>query len=870
MLEQGSACFKKKDWKRIGPSINTSLALTDLKTCADSFYIKDVAVWVPHLLLPNHIPCCPHCGRSDCVDLSKAEFVARPKILHGIRSHRYLDTMMYKCVKCSKSFTGYNPQSLEKDATKVLGVFTFFVCRGFALDEECYSCITNHSHDTTASIHRRVALAHTDQFLDDSLFYYRCCCADKITKESPRGTVPGDRRQRTIDYILTCHKDTPEEKKRKTLMTTLKAKQWELRSKKSAFENDIKFIRVFEQKKNRNAINLPFKGIGKAKLLLMIGEGIATARQLLDYDFDDPDRNPKIKEQWKNIVENYYENLEFEMDVLQSEVTTMEREIDLHDLLEGAGMDSEDEEAPATPAPTAKQEPFSHMLDPTKCNSRCMSKGCVDRVVATDHKRRRKLQDAKMRNVPAQTLKIDFHYKLPDKVKVCSSKGKSFSPFKCGVTTQNEDCLTLFWKFLTAAESIEAIKPDLLRLKQRLEHLNPDKPLSVIYVDNCCTVRDKLVAIFPGALVKLDTFHWFMRWDDILLNKTSEEANFFRYLMRRALFVIEESEKMRVRYLKPGIIDKYVYKFAKATIPMADIVTKRVEACLNHIFLLDHEADCQSVGDNNQEGASVSGATARKRYLKPFDFKVKKGARYIPVRQLIHNQLEHVRKGCLSDPPAQIVKVHRINARTGEAKSARGTGGNENQHRELNAALDAPSVGIARAERIIDDCCEMSNDRKMVKRLGMKEQPTYRTDKLLFLNSLAQSCGFQQAQLPFDVSYPPSPPIEEFMGMSFELPDEFLPSKSPDEEEENVDDGVNDMQQFLDGIDFENDDIPINANQFTPRDETTAAEEIDTRLHEDGFNAEDLEPIEFETFEREVARALPAIIDKETTMEAWE
>jgi len=453
---------------------------------------------------------------------------------------------------------------------------------------------------------------------------------------------------------------------------------------------------------------------------------------------------------------------------------------------------------------------------------------------------------------------------------VYSSKGKSFSPFKCGVTTQNEDCLTLFWKFLTAAESIEAIKPDLLRLKQRLEHLNPDKPLSVIYVDNCCTVRDKLVAIFPGALVKLDTFHWFMRWDDILLNKTSEEANFFRYLMRRALFVIEESEKMRVRYLKPGIIDKYVYKFAKATIPMADIVTKRVEACLNHIFLLDHEADCQSVGDNNQEGASVSGATARKRYLKPFDFKVKKGARYIPVRQLIHNQLEHVRKGCLSDPPAQIVKVHRINARTGEAKSARGTGGNENQHRELNAALDAPSVGIARAERIIDACYEMSNDRKMVKRLGMKEQPTYRTDKLLFLNSLAQSCGFQQAQLPFDVSYPPSPPIEEFMGMSFELPDEFLPSKSPDEEEENVDDGVNDMQQFLDGIDFENDDIPINANQFTPRDETTTAEEIDTRLHEDGFNAEDLEPIEFETFEREVARALPAIIDKETTMEAWE
>ena len=397
VTEEGAAYFKKKDWKQIGPNIHTSLALTDLKICAESFYVKDVAVWVPHLLLPNHVTCCPHCGQSDCVDLSKAEFVERPKILHGVRTHRHLDTMMYKCVKCNKSFTGYNPKSLEKDAAKVLGVFTFFVCRGFALDEECYSHVTNHSHDTTASIHRRIALSHTDKFLDDSLFYCRCCYADKITKESPAGTVPGNPLQRTIDYLLTARKDTPEEKKRKTMITTLKARRWELRHKKSLHAADIEFIRVFEQKKNRNQINLPFKGIGKAKLLLMIGEGITTARELMEYDFDQEERNPKIKEHWKNIVECYYEKLEHEIDALQVEVTAMEREIDLHDLLEGAGMESEDEsETPTVVAPTAKQEPFSSMLDPTKHNLRCLSKGCIDRVVATDHQSRRRIQDAKM------------------------------------------------------------------------------------------------------------------------------------------------------------------------------------------------------------------------------------------------------------------------------------------------------------------------------------------------------------------------------------------------------------------------------------------------------------------------------------------
>ena len=105
----------------------------------------------------------------------------------------------------------------------MLGVFAFFVCRGFALDEERCSHVTNHSHDTTTSIHRRIALSRADEFLDDSLFHHRCCHADKITKESPAGTVPGNRLQHTIDCVLTARKDAPEEKKRKTMNTTLKA-----------------------------------------------------------------------------------------------------------------------------------------------------------------------------------------------------------------------------------------------------------------------------------------------------------------------------------------------------------------------------------------------------------------------------------------------------------------------------------------------------------------------------------------------------------------------------------------------------------------------------------------------------------------------
>jgi hypothetical protein len=99
-----------------------------------------------------------------------------------------------------------------------------------------------------------------------------------------------------------------------------------------------------------------------------------------------------------------------------------------------------------------------------------------------------------------------------------------------------------------------------------------------------------------------------------------------------------------------------------------------------------------------------------------------------------------------------LVKIHRVNPKTKKAFTARSTGTNEVNHRELNAVLDAPSVGIARAERVMDDLYEASNDRKKVNRLGEQEKPTYRTEKLLFLNSIANSAGFTDVDLPFQPS----------------------------------------------------------------------------------------------------------------------
>ena len=70
-----------------------------------------------------------------------------------------------------------------------------------------------------------------------------------------------------------------------------------------------------------------------------------------------------------------------------------------------------------------------------------------------------------------------------------------------------------------------------------------EQAVKVIYVDNCCSVRVKLQAIFGAeAMAKLDPFHWFKRFEPIAADANSEEAATFRGLLHRAVFVAPVEE----------------------------------------------------------------------------------------------------------------------------------------------------------------------------------------------------------------------------------------------------------------------------------------------------------------------------------------
>jgi hypothetical protein len=270
---------------------------------------------------------------------------------------------------------------------------------------------------------------------------------------------------------------------------------------------------------------------------------------------------------------------------------------------------------------------FSKFKDKKGYNGHVLSKFAVDSVATTVFDQRKAFMEAKMKCLCATILKIDFNYKLAAEICVWTKQGQSFCPFQCIVTIQNEDGLTVFWKALRHSESFTEIKEDLVLLRERLnrnakgqheanerkkqeasEDYVRETPLpanyqsvKVIYVDNCCQVKNIVRRCFPSSIIKLDVFHWLKRWNNILVEPSSAQGGIFRGLMCRALFNIEPTEysaaKQRVidRFAKRKIerepYSKEITKEARTTIPTPDLLRQNVQAVLAYLRAKDSEIE---------------------------------------------------------------------------------------------------------------------------------------------------------------------------------------------------------------------------------------------------------------------------------------
>ena len=165
--------FQKKDWRNITPPQGRYVPLNpDRLMAAEEFYVRPVAVWVPHLIIPDFIPACTRCESSVAVNVHKGKFIDRPKILFGVKGHRYLDTVVYHCNQCKRPFNGFTSMELKVNAKRELGFFDIFLQKDYAVEADLFSVIVNSHGKPTSMIASQLKQNYADSYYADSTYYY--------------------------------------------------------------------------------------------------------------------------------------------------------------------------------------------------------------------------------------------------------------------------------------------------------------------------------------------------------------------------------------------------------------------------------------------------------------------------------------------------------------------------------------------------------------------------------------------------------------------------------------------------------------------------------------------------------------------------
>jgi hypothetical protein len=178
--------FEDNNWREVTPKGGRfdSAILDNAKRRmweVDDFYVKSIAVWVPHLLIPTHTPTCPHCKGSSHVPVDRAKWIGSPKILYGKDRHKYLDTMLYPCSACDKTFAGYNRDSMEHDAKVYFGFFNFYLGHRYAVDENLFRHIVESATtQCTSNIFTSLKTCAYSAYFDDHQLYLMAVGAKKI------------------------------------------------------------------------------------------------------------------------------------------------------------------------------------------------------------------------------------------------------------------------------------------------------------------------------------------------------------------------------------------------------------------------------------------------------------------------------------------------------------------------------------------------------------------------------------------------------------------------------------------------------------------------------------------------------------------
>jgi len=771
---------------------------------------------------------------------------------------------MYPCAPCKDGkehwFVAHHTESLRLGGPKLLGVFRFFVAPSFAIDEPLHSFLVSQPYTPTSHLAQLLGAMAEKKYTNDLIEYYTRAIRGEARTETSgaRVTVADNLQLRVTNYTVsaTAAAAAPTQNpsahavaKRKVNNAEMALesglKRLEREKKKADDPIDLKQYKKEKLTKKNKARKIGTFGAGKVQDLLALGfvsfrefldewkkhtagggdspkitALLAWRRDNLRRVREDPAELPRL---WAAELEKHFGGIIAQFESKRQEVQALQKEFDdAKRLLEELGEEQQRVEASSASASAgsvlnnttnteSRPIAFSAMFDKDGYNAKLLSYGRIESIQHTYFLDRKEFMEASMLQLSGRVLSLDFFYPLASRIWVTKDDGsrQRFQPYKCIADIKNEDGQIIWFGALPHAESMSALVPHLKNLRERFIY-NGTNLNVVFYVDNCCAVRNKIKEAWPEALVLLDPWHWLKRWRDIIRDPNTMDGRLFLALMSRAVLVaddkmVEEKQKeLSQKYQRPATLSETL-KCLPTVAPDPKTMENNVMSILDWFMHRDLVTETKLATWEEATDAPKPTLVLKDRKHRT---------------STIRNQLEHVRKGCLTDPNKQgdpnfsnVVLYRTVGDRQ---FCCRGSPLNERYHLAVERDVIGcrSTMGPATAERLHWARNSDWNKKANETRNGAKKHWSREPEHLALGNSVAEQARVETLPFP-DVSMPrkdPSAPSEQlgyYLGLS--LPrvaeEEGLQIVEVEAEEDgrvaDGDNDVNDSATSADSADFD-------------------------------------------------------------------
>ncbi|KAJ8596101.1 hypothetical protein M405DRAFT_929054, partial [Rhizopogon salebrosus TDB-379] len=161
---------------------------------------------------------------------------------------------------------------------------------------------------------------------------------------------------------------------------------------------------------------------------------------------------------------------------------------------------------------------FSDPYDANEYNDKPISRDMVSEVFQefVSGTRERESEEY-LRTLSGISISFDNTFRAATKATVTSREKQKSKVLKGGIISlMNENGEIVSWRFCHGQSNAE-ISELLEGLKTRCEALDVPPP-EIFIADNCCHVRNAVTVVFPDATMKLDVWHFIMRYVTVILN----------------------------------------------------------------------------------------------------------------------------------------------------------------------------------------------------------------------------------------------------------------------------------------------------------------------------------------------------------------